>query len=149
MNKYIRFVPLVLLLSYVLFKAAPYIQNKTPGDPEHEPTASQKEMLADVKAIISSHPEAAKDFTNLYYGIALVVGSDEVVLNTTDEVRRVHENAGAIAIQAGEIPRIPGYADAVNKYLSQEIGTDNVPLDLKTKKKIIDAFKGLAWATSQ
>ena len=93
--------------------------------------------------------EAAKQFTNLYYGLALVVGADEVVLETTGDVRRAHENAGALAIQAGEIPRIPGYAKAVNDYLTAEIGKDNVPLDPAKRKQIVDAFKGLAWATSQ
>ena len=78
--------------------------------------------------------------------MSVVVGSDEVVLRTTDDVRRAHENAGALAIQAGKIPRIPGYAEAVNEYLIQRIGTDNLPLDRGKREQIAGAFKELAWA---
>ena len=79
----------------------------------------------------------------------MVVGTDEVILKTTEDVRKAHENAGALAIQAGEIPRIPGYAEAVNNFIVSVVGRDNVPLDPSKRKQIIDAFKALAWATNQ
>lgn len=84
---------------------------------------------------LEDYPEAGKQFRYLYYGLALIVGADEVILRTTDDVRQAHENAGALAIQAGEIPRIPGYANAVNDFLTEEIGRDNVPLDSQKENK--------------
>lgn len=150
MSKYARFIPLVLLGCYLLYKVVPYIpkpdNNPTPS--EYEPTRAQQRLLEPVQEALSDYPDAAKEFTNLYFGLSLVVGSDEVILRTTDDVRRAHENSGALAIQAGEIPRIPGYAKAVNDYLTEEIGRDNVPLDAAKRKTIMDTFKGLAWATS-
>ena len=148
MSNFLRFVPATLLVLYLAAKVVPYIQKDT-VDNSYEPTAEQKVLLGPVSASMKQYPEAVKDFESLYYGIALVVGSDEVVIKTTDEVRRVHENAGALAIQAGEIPRIPGYAEAVNKFISFQVGDDNVPLDIEKKKQIIDAFKALAWAVNQ
>lgn len=148
MSKFIRFIPATLLVLYLAAKVVPYIQKDT-VDNSYEPTAEQKVLLGPVTSALRQNPSAAQDFESLYYGIALVVGSDEVVIKTTDEVRRVHENAGALAIQAGEIPRIPGYAEAVNNFIKSQLGTDNVPLDLNKKKQIIDTFKALAWATSQ
>ena len=53
------------------------------------------------------------------------------------------------AIQAGEIPRIPGYAKAVNDFISKEVGVDNVPLDSEKRKQIAETFKALSWATNQ
>jgi len=148
MNNFVRFVPATLLVLYLIAKAAPYLQKEN-IDNSYEPTASQKVLLGPVSASLKSSPGAAKDFECLYYGLALVVGADEVILRTTGDVREAHENAGALAIQAGEIPRIPGYAEAVNKFISSELGNDNVPLDTATRKKIIDTFKALAWATNQ
>ena len=149
MAKLIRFAPVIVLVLYLVAKAIPHIPKPLPSPKEYEPTASQKILLHPVQESLAGHPDAAKDFTNLYLGIALVVGADEVILKTTGDVRSAHENAGALAVQAGELPRIPGFAKAVNEYLSAEIGRDNVPLDLEKRLKIVDAFKGLAWATSQ
>jgi hypothetical protein len=106
-------------------------------------------QLAPVSASLKLHPEAANDFESLYYGMALVVGTDTVILKTTGDVRSAHENAGTLAIQAGEIPRIPGYAEAVNNFITAEVGRDNVQLDAVKRKQIVDTFKALAWATNQ
>lgn len=151
MSKYARFIPLVLLGCYLLYKLGPYIPrpDDSPDPNGYEPTRAQQRLLEPVQDALADEPDAAKEFTYLYYGLALVVGADDVILKTTGDVRRAHENAGALAIQAGEIPRIPGYAKAVNDYLAEEIGRDNVPLDPAKRKQIVDAFKGLAWATSQ
>ena len=149
MSKYARFLPLVLLACYLLFKIVPYIPRPDSSPDGHEPTKAQQRLLEPVQETLEDYPDAAKEFASLYYGMALVVGADEVILKTTDDVRRAHENAGALAIQSGEIPRIPGYAKAVNDFLTEEIGRDNVPLDSQKRKQIVDAFKGLAWATNQ
>ena len=148
MSSFVRFIPASLLVLYLAAKVVPYIQKDT-IDNSYEPTSEQKVLLGPVSASIKSYPEAAKNFESLYYGIALVVGTDEVILKTTDDVRRAHENAGALAIQAGEIPRVPGYAEAVNKFIVSQVGSDNVPLDTLKRKQIIDTFKALAWATNQ
>ena len=148
MSNFVRFVPATLLVLYLAAKVAPYIQKDT-IDNTYKPTAEQQVLLAPISASLKKHPEAASDFESLYYALALVVGTDEVILKTTDDVRRTHENAGALAIQAGEIPRIPGYAKAVNDFIVSEVGVDNVPLDPEKRKQIIDTFKALAWATNQ
>jgi len=148
MNKFIRFIPAVLLALYLVVKIASHIPSPSPGPEEYEPTVTQKELLLPVKESLSDYPEAANDFESLYYGMALVVGSDEVILKTTGDVRRAHENAGTLAVQAGEIPSIPGYAEAVNDFIVAEVGRDNVPLDAVKRKQIVDTFKALAWATN-
>ena len=147
MSKLFRFLPAILLAMYVVFKLSPYVQ--APETSGYEPTSSQKEILIDVSDALKGYPDAASDFESLYHGMALVVGSDEVVLRTTGDVRKAHENAGAIAIQANEIPRIPGYAEAVNEFIAAEVGNDNVPLSPEKRKQLIDTFKALGWATSQ
>tara|TARA_R110002110_G_scaffold50915_1_gene150120 strand:- start:75 stop:482 length:408 start_codon:yes stop_codon:yes gene_type:complete len=133
---------------YLVAKVAPYIQEEN-IDRGYKPTQEQQVLLGPVSASLKPYPEASQDFESLYCGLALVVGTDEVILKTTEDVRKAHENAGALAIQAGEIPRIPGYAEAVNTFIVSEIGRDNVPLDPAKRKQIIDAFKALAWATNQ
>ena len=148
MTKVFRFAPGVILLLYIALKVAPHIHRVFPpalNNPD-VPSPEVQRMLGDVRATISEHPDAAKQFRDMYTGMSVVVGSDEVVLRTTDDVRRAHENAGALAIQAGKIPRIPGYAEAVNEYLIQRIGTDNLPLDRGKREQIAGAFKELAWA---
>ena len=147
MGKLFRFLPAVLLALYLIVKLAPHLN--TVDKSEYEPTNSQKRSLADVSDALDGYPDAALQFGELYKGLALVVESDDVILRTTDDVRRAHENAGAIAIQAGEIPRIPGYAKAVNDFISLEVGRDNVPLDPEKRKQLIETFKALGWATSQ
>ena len=149
MSKYMRFVPVVLLACYLLFKIVPHIPRPDSVPDGYEPTSSQQRLLEPVQESITGNAGAAKQFTSLYYGLALVVGADGVILKTTDDVRRAHENAGALAIQSGEIPRKPGYAKAVNDFLTGEIGRDNVPLDLQKRKQVVEAFKALAWATNQ
>ena len=148
MSSFIRFVPATLLVLYLAAKVAPYLQKEN-IDNGYEPTPEQQVLLGPVSASLKPYPEAAQDFESLYYGLALVVGTDEVILKTTEDVRKAHENAGALAIQAGEIPRIPGYAEAVNNFIVSVVGRDNVPLDPSKRKQIIDAFKALAWATNQ
>lgn len=148
MSNFVRFIPATLLVLYLAAKVAPYLQKEN-TDPAYTPTAQQQVLLAPVSASLKPHPEAANDFESLYYGMALVVGADEVILKTTGDVRRAHENAGALAVQAGEIPRIPGYAEAVNNFIVAEVGRDNVPLDAVKRKQIVDTFKALAWATNQ
>ena len=148
MGNFVRFIPATLLVLYLAAKVAPYLQKEN-TDPAYTPTAQQQVLLAPVSASLKPHPEAANDFESLYYGMALVVGADEVILKTTGDVRRAHENAGALAVQAGEIPRIPGYAEAVNNFIVAEVGRDNVPLDAVKRKQIVDTFKALAWATNQ
>ena len=147
MSNLFRFAPIVLLVLYIAVKLVPHMRDSK--EDEYEPTASQQRLLEPVRDAVDGDQDAAKEFTGLYFGLALVVGADDVILKATGDVRRAHENAGALAIQAGEIPRIPGYAKAVNDYLTAEIGKDNVPLDPAKRKQIVDAFKGLAWATSQ
>jgi len=149
MSKVFRFVPAVLLILYLVVKVSPHIPKPNPGPGDYEPTKAQKIMLEPIQESLEDYPGAAEKFSNLYYGMALVVGTDEVILKTTGEVRMAHENAGALAIQAGEIPRIPGYAKAVNDFLSEEAGRDNVPLDAQKRKQIVEAFEALRWATSQ
>jgi hypothetical protein len=148
MSSFVRFIPATLLVLYLAAKVAPYIQNES-IDNSYKPSADQQVLLGPVSAALKLHPQAADDFESLYYGLALVVGADEVILKTTEDVRQAHENAGALAIQAGEIPRIPGYAEAVNNFLTSEVGRDNVPLDTQKRKQIVEAFKALAWATNQ
>ena len=148
MSNFVRFIPATLLVLYLAAKVAPFIQKETVDD-GYSPTAEQKVLLGPVSASLKKYPEAASDFESLYYGMALVVGADEVILRTTEDVRQAHENAGALAIQAGEIPRIPGYAKAVNDFIVSQVGRDNVPLDNSKRKQIVDTFKALAWATSQ
>jgi len=147
MSNLLRFIPLVLLLLYLAAKVAPHVQSVDTD--EYEPTPSQKGQLEFVSNALKDYPEASEQFRGLYFGLALVVGSDEVILRTTEDVRKAHENAGALAVQAGEIPRIPGYAKAVNDFIISEVGRDNVPLDTAKRKQIIDTFKALAWATNQ
>ena len=148
MSNFVRFIPATLLVLYLSAKVVPYIQKET-VDNSYSPTAEQKVLLGPVSSSLKSHPEAASDFESLYYGMALVVGADDVILRTTEDVRQAHENAGALAIQAGEIPRIPGYAKAVNDFIVSQVGQDNVPLDNNKRKQIVDTFKALAWATNQ
>ena len=148
MSSFVRFIPATLLVLYLAAKVAPYIQKDT-VDKRYKPTAEQQVLLGPVSAALRPHPQAASDFESLYYGLALVVGTDEVILRTTGDVRKAHENAGALAIQAGEIPRIPGYAKAVNDFITAQVGRDNVPLDPEKRKQIIGTFKALAWATNQ
>ena len=146
MSKFIRFVPTILLVIYLAVKAAPYLQKTGPA-PSYQPTAQQQVLLAPVSAALKDYPDAADGFGSLYYGLALVVGTDKVILKTTDDVRRAHENAGALAIQAAAIPMIPGYAEAVNNFIASEVGMDNAPLDTAKRKQISDTFKALEWAT--
>ena len=149
MSKVVRFIPLIALALYLIVKVLPYIPRPDTTPNEYSPSSSQRELLAPVQDSLKDYPDAAEDLSKLYLGLALVVGSDEVILKTTGDVRSAHENAGALAVQANQIPRIPGFAASVNEYLSSEIGDDNVPLDRETRGKIVDAFKGLAWATSR
>ena len=148
MSSFVRFVPATLLVLYLAAKVAPYIQKDT-IDNSYKPSAGQQELLAPVTEALKAHPQSARDLESLYYGLALVVGADEVILRTTEDVRKAHENAGALAIQVGEIPRIPGYAKAVNDFITAQVGRDNVPLDSEKRKQLIDTFKALAWATNQ
>jgi len=148
MSKYIRFLPLVLLLCYLGIKVLPYL--KVPDGPTgYTPTPSQVQLLAPVSAVLVNHPSAAENFSNMFYGLALVVESDDVILKTTDDVRRAHQNAGALAIQVGEVPRVLGYSEAVDSFIDSQMGRDNVPLDAATRKQLADTFKALAWATKQ
>lgn len=144
MSSAVRFVPLVALLIYLAFKVVPHVQAPEPD--VYEPSKSEQALLKPVMDAVEGNDRAAEQLGNLYRGIAIVVGSDRVILNTTDDVRRAHENAGALAVQAGEIPRIDGYAESVNEYLAEQIGTDNVPLDKKKRQEIVEAFRGLEWA---
>jgi len=148
MSKLGRFIPVALLLLYLVIKAVPYI--KLPdGGSDDTPSRAEQAMLEPISLIIKDYPEAAAQFNSMYNGMAVVVESDRVILKTTGDVRLAHENAGAIAVQVGQIPRIVGYTEAVDEYLSSQIGTDNVPLDTEIRLRIVNAFRGLAWATNQ
>ena len=149
MTKFIRFFPAILLVIYIAIKVTIYAQGDTDGGGEYVPTSAQRALLHPVQEVLKNHPDAAEEFTNLFYGLSVVVIADSTILKSTDDVRRAHNNAGAVAIQVGEIPRIPGFSGAVDSFLAAEIGTDNVPLDAAKRNQIGDAFKALSWAAKQ
>lgn len=146
MTKILRFLPVLLLAAYLAVKLFPLF-NFTPDDGTYVPTPPQKAQLQEVKAVLAAYPDASEDLSHMFNGLALVVNSDSVILKTTGDVRRTHQNAGALAVQVGEIPRIPGYVEAVDRFLNADIGSDNVPLDAVKRKQVVDAFKALSWAT--
>jgi len=146
MSGLFRFLPTVLLVLYLIFKFMPSLP-LSPG--EYSPTPQQKAQLQEVKAVLAAYPDASEDLSHMFNGLALVVNSDSAILKTTGDVRRTHQNAGALAIQVSEIPRIPGYAEAVDSFLNADIGADNVPLDAVKRKQVVDAFKALNWATQK
>jgi len=150
MNKFLRFIPLLLLLAYLSVKITVYVNtDDAPTIPPFAPTPTQKAHLFLVQESLKNHPEAASNFSNLFKGLSLVVAKDQTILRTTGDVRRTHQNAGALAIQVGEVPPIPGFSEAVNVFLEGEIGNDNVPLDNAKRNQISEAFRALSWATNQ
>ena len=146
MSGLFRFLPTVLLVLYLIFKFMPSL----PVSPdEYSPTPQQRAQLQEVKAVLAAYPQASENFSNMFNGLALVVDRDAVILKTTADVRRVHQNAGALAVQVGEIPVIPGYAAAVDRFLNADIGSENVPLDAVKRQQVANAFKALNWATQK
>jgi len=149
-SKVFRFLPVILLLGYITIKITLYVRaDIIPAPPHFVPTSAQKMRLIPVQESLQNHPQAAENFSNLFTGLSLVVEADQKILRTTEDVRRTHQNAGALAVQVGEVPHLPGFTEAVNAFLKSEIGTENIPLDTAKRDQIGEAFRALSWAAKQ
>ena len=148
MSKLFRFGPLVILILYGVSKFSVYI-NEPDDTPAYVPTPAQQQQLVSVQQVLSGYPEAKRDLGNMYSAFSTVVEADQKVIRTTLDVRQAHSNAGVLAVQAGEIPPVPGLPAEVNKFLESQIGSENVPVTPEKRAQIVDAFNALEWATNQ
>lgn len=148
MSKFFRFAPLVALLLYGVLKFLLYV-NEPDVSPSYTPTAIQQQQLVPVQQALSSYPDAKQNLGDMYGAFSTVVGADQTIIRTTADVRQAHNNAGVLAVQAGEVSAIPGLPSAVNGFLASQIGADNVPITVNKRSQIVDAFRALEWATNQ
>ncbi len=148
MSNVIRFAPLVALVIYGVSKFSVYV-NEPDRPPAYTPTTIQQQQLAPVQQALSEYPAARENLGSMYGAFSTVISADQKIIRTTAEVRQAHTNAGVLAVQAGEIPAIPGLPNAVNKFLEFQIGVENVPITPDKRSQIADAFKALEWATNQ
>ncbi len=146
MKNIIRFFPLVILCAYIVFKVR---ASEDVAPPVYTPTAAQQVQLQEVQAALADYPTASEELSKMFEGLAIVIQADSRVLKTTSDVRATHQNAGALAVQVGQVPRIPGYSAAVDKFLNANIGVENVPVDAAKRAQIVEAFKALGWATKK
>lgn len=146
MKNIIRFFPLVILCAYIVFKVR---ASDDVAPPVYTPTAAQQVQLQEVQATLEDYPTASEELSKMFEGLAIVIQADSRVLKTTSDVRATHQNAGSLAVQVGQVPRIPGYSAAVDKFLNANIGVENVPVDAAKRAQIVEAFKALGWATKK
>jgi hypothetical protein len=143
-KKAVRYSPLLALVMYLIFKIVPLLSNLPDGtgpDPDYVPTSAQQEQLAPVIQVLTPYPDAKSDLESLFFGLETVIGSDRRIIKNTKDVRRTHQQAGALAVQSGQIPFIPGYSESVDQYITLQIGQDNVPINdanEKTTQKCTD-----------
>ena len=150
MAKFFRFAPLVALVFYVAIKVALILNEPpTPATPDFTPTADQQQQLIAVQNALADYPQARESIGDLYGAFSTVIAADDRIVKTTSDVRDAHLNAGILAVQAGEIPRVPNLAVAVNQFLKSQIGDDNVPLSDEKRDQVVDAFNALEWAANQ
>tara|TARA_X000001036_G_scaffold356727_1_gene338830 strand:- start:445 stop:915 length:471 start_codon:yes stop_codon:yes gene_type:complete len=151
-KKAVRYSPVIALVMYLIFKLVPLLSNLPDGtdtDPAYVPTSAQQQELGPVIEVLAKHPEAKPELGKLFFGLETVIGSDRKILTNTQDVRNTHQQAGALAVQAGQIPFIPGYNVAVDKYITLQIGDEVVPLNDANRAQVVDVFKSLGWATRQ
>jgi len=148
-SKAVRYTPLVALAMYLVFKLVPILSN-LPDGPEpnvYTPTPTQQAQLLPVQKVLETYPDAREELGNMFYGLSTVIENDRRIFKTTRDVRDTHERAGALAVQTGQIPKIPGYPEAVGHFIELQVGNENVPLTDEMRSRIVDTFQALGWAT--
>ena len=121
----VRYSPLIALLMYLIFKFVPLLSGLPDGttpDSTYVPTSAQQQQLSPVVDVLARYPDAKPELGRLFFGLETVIGADRKILKSTQDIRNTHQQAGALAVQAGQIPFIPGYNVAVDKYIILQIG---------------------------
>lgn len=144
-----------------LLLAAAYGKVPLPVMPSQAPSVVVEtpsvEMIAAVapvaKALRTATPIDRALWASIWERSAKVVGGDatttEVVFTDTRSLRAYNIIALRLAwVRMGGNPtgKYPGLAEAAERFLSDTIGLDVMPVTPELRAKVVEAYKALAWA---
>lgn len=85
----------------------------------------------------------------LYDAMAFVIRRDgdrsDPIIKSNDEFVSFHAASLRLAIDKESVGKYPGLGEAIDQAFVSAIGTDSVPLDADTRRKLIDACAALSW----
>jgi hypothetical protein len=144
-----------------LLLAAAYGKVPLPAMPAQAPTVSVEtpsvEMIAAVapvaKALRTASPIDRALWAAIWEKSAKIVAGDatttEVVFTDTRSLRAYNIIALRLAwVRMGGNPtgKYPGLAEAAERFLSETIGLEVVPVTPELRTKVVEAYRALAWA---
>lgn len=103
--------------------------------------------LSRVSNILKDHPEDAEKLSALYSALSDVLGRDDSIVKTTGQIREAHSRSGRLLFQKTPMKgKHEGLSDAIDEFLVQSLGSDDVILTPDLRSAAVSAFKDLSEA---
>ena len=115
-----------------------------------EPTADLRRATDGVRQSLAgdSSPQDARRLANFYAQFATVVEDDKGVIQTTQQIREGHVNAGRLAFPEMR-GRYPKLAFELDDIFAAEIGLENTALTPAKRKEVVELFRAISWSLEQ
>lgn len=114
------------------------------------PAADLQSLVAPVRSLAATKPDAAKALAPYWSAGADVLRRDSSLVATTGQARQAKIDADALYLQKTPlVGSLPGLSVATDAVLSQSVGLEDKPLDAVTRARLADTFDAISWALSQ
>lgn len=114
------------------------------------PAADLQLLVAPVRLLAATKPDAAKALAPYWSAGADVLRRDSAIVATTGQARQAKIDADSLYLQktplVGSLPGMSGVTDTV---LTQSVGLEDKPLDAVTRARLADTFDAISWALQQ
>tara|TARA_R110000824_G_scaffold396952_2_gene599166 strand:- start:2245 stop:2712 length:468 start_codon:yes stop_codon:yes gene_type:complete len=105
--------------------------------------------LSRISSILKDHPEDAARLSALYLALSDILSRDDSIVKTTGQIREAHSRSGRLLFQKTSMRgKYVGLSEAVDEFLIQSLGSDDVILTLDIRSAAVSAFTDLSTACS-
>jgi hypothetical protein len=108
---------------------------------------ADESSLSRISSILKEHPEDAARLAELYSALSDVLSRDDSIVKTTGQIREAHSRSGRLLFQKTSMKgKHEGLPEAVDEFLAQSLGSDDVILTPELRSAAVSAFADLSKA---
>jgi len=113
---------------------------------EDAPSDEMQVLVSPLRSLTMDQKDAAKA-AKFFLDFADVIGRDDAVLKTTEDIREGYIRAETLMLQKTEmVGKYPGFGKVKDDILAKTLGLDRVLLTPEKRSKAVEVFKAMAWA---
>ena len=145
-------VGVAFLIYFMGLKSGWWGEKKDPKAESHitAPAEDLAVLVKPVADILKDSPSDGKQLGSLFLAFAdCLEADDENIISTTSQVAAAHSRSGRLLFGDELKGKHPGLGKAVDQAIMAHVGDGDLPLTEARRKKTVEIFRALAWATDQ